>query len=156
MKRLGWIVLLVPLALSVFYSGYWYTYYGDELVHANTVYLLSRGYRPFTDFFTIYSPLFHYFLLPFFTFFGCTLETIQLSKFVMIFLFALRLLIGYLFVSKVFSKLTGFLFVLILLLDPFTVFSGMQIRPDNLLMLVFFTGFLLFPMRCPKNPCPFG
>ena len=136
------ILLIVPLAFSVFYSGYHYTYYGDELVHVNTVYLIAHGYRPFKDFFTIYSPLFHYLLLPFFTIYGFTLETIQASKFIMIGLFALQLLIGYAFMSKLFTKLTGLIFVLLMLLDPFTVFAGMQVRPDNLLMLVFFVGVL--------------
>ena len=136
------ILLIVPLAFSVFYSGYHYTYYGDELVHVNTVYLIAHGYRPFKDFFTIYSPLFHYLLLPFFTIYGFTPETIQASRFLMIGLFALQLLIGYAFMSKLFTKLTGLIFVLLMLLDPFTVFAGMQVRPDNLLMLVFFAGVL--------------
>jgi len=132
----------IVLAFSVAYSGSHYTYYGDELLHVNTVYLIAHGYRPFKDFFTIYSPLFHYFLLPFFILFGFTLETIQASKLLMIGLFALWLFIGYVFMSKLFTKLTGLIFLFLLLLDPFTVFAGMQVRPDNFLMPVFFAGLL--------------
>ncbi|KKT35111.1 MAG: hypothetical protein UW22_C0059G0009 [Candidatus Gottesmanbacteria bacterium GW2011_GWB1_44_11c] len=51
-------VIGVILTLSVFYSGYQYTYWGDEVMHVHMVYLLSSGYTIFKDFFSIHAPLF--------------------------------------------------------------------------------------------------
>ena len=60
-------VIGVILTLSVFYSGYQYTYWGDEVMHVHMVYLLSSGYTIFKDFFSIHAPIFHYLLLPLFS-----------------------------------------------------------------------------------------
>jgi 4-amino-4-deoxy-L-arabinose transferase-like glycosyltransferase len=128
------------LTYSVVFSGYWYSFYGDELVHVNMMYLIAHGSRPFIDFFTIYSPVFHYMMAPIFIGIGFTLRSIQYSHVVMIVLFAIRLYFGFLFVKKLFSKTTALFFVYIMLLDPIIIFSSMQIRPDNLLMIVFTIG----------------
>lgn len=61
----------------------------------------------------------------------------------MILLYIIRLWIGWLFASKLFSKPVAWLFVFLMLLDPFATFAAMQIRPDNLMMPVFSLGLLL-------------
>ncbi|HCM82105.1 MAG: hypothetical protein UV63_C0035G0016 [Microgenomates group bacterium GW2011_GWC1_43_11] len=136
-------VIGVILTLSVFYSGYQYTYWGDEVMHVHMVYLLSSGYTIFKDFFSIHAPIFHYLLLPLFSVTGFTLESFRTLRIFMIVLYSIRLGLGWLLVSKVFSKTAAWMFVVIMLLDPFATFSGMQIRPDNLMTLVF-TAALLF------------
>jgi len=133
-------IMAIVLVFSVVYCGFHYSFYGDELVHMNTAYLVSVGKRPFIDFFTIYSPLFHVLLVPIFRFTGYTFQAVSVARVIMIVVFFARLLVGWLFVSTVFSRRVATLFVLLLLLDPFTVFSGMQIRPDSLYLFVLFLG----------------
>lgn len=58
-------------------------------------------------------------------------------------LFLLRIFLVFLLISKIFNRRTAFYFIPLFLFDPFTVFSGMQIRSDNL-MLLFYTTSLLF------------
>lgn len=130
-------LLFLGLAVSVAYSGYRYTYYGDEVMHVHMMYLLSSEYRIFADFFSIHAPLFHYLLLPFFHISGYTLASFLVLRIVMIVLYMIRLYAGWVLVSKLFSKPVAWLFVVFMLLDPFATFSAMQIRPDNLMMLVF-------------------
>ena len=112
-------VIGVILTLSVFYSGYQYTYWGDEVMHVHMVYLLSSGYTIFKDFFSIHAPIFHYLLLPLFSVTGFTLESFRTLRIFMIVLYSIRLGLGWLLVSKVFSKTAAWMFVVIMLLDPF-------------------------------------
>jgi len=145
--RIFGFILCISVGLALFfsavYSGYRYMYDYDELSHVNMMYLLSSGYRPFLDFFSIYAPLFHYALLPVFTRIGATMNVFPVFRLVMIGMWIIRLGVGWYFVSRLFSKPVAWIFVAVMLLDPFAVFGGMQIRPDNLMILVFTLGFAL-------------
>ena len=131
---------ILLLAFMVLKSGYFFEFYIDELYHANTAYLIAQGYSPFKDFFLPYSPLFHVSLIPLFTQFGFTLETIQWTRLVMIALFAVRVVTAAVLVRMLFGTLAAILFVPLLLLDPLTEYSSMQIRPDNLMLTVYVVG----------------
>jgi len=131
---------IILLAFTVIRSGYFFEFDIDELYHANSVYLLSSGYKPFTDFFLPYSPLFYSFLSPLFHASGFTLDTIQAARVVMIILFVLRIVGASLLIRMLFGKLAALLFLPLFLLDPFTAYVSMQIRPDNFLMTIYVIG----------------
>lgn len=137
-----YVVGLVILVRSVVISGFRFQFNADEVFNANTVYLMTKGFKPYVDFYTVYSPLFHWFLTPVFWLMGFNFEAISVARIVMIFLFFVRLILMFLLVSRVFGRRVGYLFVPLYLMSPFVVFSEMQIRPDNL-MMVFYTIFLL-------------
>lgn len=137
-----YVVGLVVLVWSVVLSGYRFQFNADEVFNANTIYLMTKGFKPYVDFYTVYSPLFHWFLSPVFWLYGFNFEAISVARIVMIFLFFIRLILMFLLVAKVFGRRVGYLFVPLYLMSPFVAFSEMQIRPDNFMML-FYTLFLL-------------
>lgn len=145
LKGIGLFVFIagsIALLYSVVKSGYYFQFNPDELFNANTIYLMLKGYKPYIDFYTVYSPLLHWLLTPLFLIYGITFEAVYASRILMIFLYLVRLLLLFLLVKKVFNYRAALIVVLFFMLDPFMVFSAMQIRPDNL-MLVFYTLFLL-------------
>src|SRR3989344_5689043 len=80
--------------------------------------------------------------MPVFIIFGATLKAITASRIMMILLYLLQIFLWVLLVKRVFEKKVALLFVPLFLMDPFVVFVGMQIRPENL-MMVFYALFLL-------------
>lgn len=145
MKKLILGAIFLFLLYSVVRSGYYYSFDNDELSHAHQIYLIAKEYKPFVDFFTIYSPVFHWAFLPLFSFSGFNFETIFYARIFMISLFLLRLGLIYYLVRQVFGNRIALILLGISLLDPFNIFTGMQFRPDNLMMTTFLYGlFLLF------------
>jgi hypothetical protein len=140
----GLFIAIIP---SVIKSGFYYSFFGDEMFHANYVYLLSNGYRAFKDFFLYCSPLFHWLISPIFWIFGFKLETIYKVRMFMIIIFGFRLLFSFLFMRKLLNNIYAIIFILFTVLDPFHVFTAMQIRPDNLMFCLYFVGlyFLIKP-----------
>ncbi len=142
LKALVYVIVFGVLLYTVVLSGYHYRYDADELFNANTIYLMIKGMRPYADFYTVYSPLLHWFLIPVFWLYGFTFAAVNASRMVMILLFLIRLVLSFFLVKKVFGRRVAYFFIPLFLLDPFTVFAAMQIRPENL-MMVFYTGSLL-------------
>jgi len=141
------IIVVIILAYSVFRSGYHYTFDYDELHHAQLVWLYAHGYKPFLDIYNaVYTPPFEWVIGPVYRLFGFTIQAIQYTRWVMIALFVVRIAAGYLLVRRIFGKLAAALFIPVYLLDPFTVFSGMQIRPDNLMTTIFIAGILFLAL----------
>lgn len=136
-------ILFLILIYSVVLSGYHYQLDNDEVFHVNVLYQLYHGARPYTSFFTIYTPIFHWLLLPFFFVFGPTFTTFHVLRALMIVIFALRVILTAVLVRRIFEPLTAYIFVVLMLLDPFAVFSAMQIRPDNVMLCMVVAGFLL-------------
>lgn len=136
-------ILFLILIYSVVLSGYNYQLDNDEVFHVNVLYQIASGARPYTSFFTIYTPIFHWLLLPVFFLFGPTLTTFHVLRALMIVIFALRVVLTAFLVRRIWQPLTAYLFVILILLDPFTVFSAMQIRPDNVMLCMIVAGFLL-------------
>jgi len=141
MMALG--TLTVLLLISAVWSGYNYVFDNDELAHIHTIYLIVKGYQPYTSFFSIYTPVLHWLLVPLFRINGFFLSTIADARFVMILLFLLRIGAASLLIKELFGKRIAFLFIPIFLMDPFTVFTAMQIRPDNLMMTFYTLGLLV-------------
>lgn len=139
------VILGIPLLLSVIASGYRYQFDSDELHHAHLTYLYLTGYQPYRDIYnSVYTPIFELILLPLFRFYGFTFAAIYASRALMIALFVLRIAISFLLAATVFGRGVALLFVLLFLLDPFVIFSSMQIRPDNLMVLLWTFGLLIF------------
>ena len=131
------------LLLSVLKSGLLYQYDNDELSHTQYAYLLRNGLSPYTSFIMTFTPLFHWFILPIFNILGFNFSAIFVARIIMIVLFLARITLSHLIVRLIFGKLIAYIFVPLQLLDPFTVFSAMQIRQDNLMITVFLLGLLL-------------
>lgn len=144
-----YFICLFVLIYSVIKSGLFYQFDGDELHHAQIIYLILKGFKPHNSFFMIYTPFLHWILMPLFSIFGFSFSTISLARVVMILLFILRAALSYLLIRRVFGKLTAYLFIPLFLLDPFVVFSSMQIRPENLMMVVFTFLLLIFSYTAP-------
>ncbi len=134
------VLLIIALAASVVFSGYHYVFDTDELLNAHMVYLIDQGYQPFVSFFSVYSPVYHWFLLPLFHWLGYSIETVGYARILMIVVMASRTVGTYAIVKLVFGKRVALIATVFLLLDPFTVFSGMQLRPDNLMLLFLIAG----------------
>jgi hypothetical protein len=136
-------VVVVLLLASVIHSGYSYLFDPDELFHINVVFLLQHNLIPYRDFFLAYTPIFHWFLTPISIFTGFTFHFLEAARAVMIMFFIIRLILIFLIARKLFGSLVAYLCIPLSLFDPFTVFSGMQVRPDNLMMTLFMAGILL-------------
>lgn len=136
-------ILFLTLMYSVILSGFNYQLDNDEVFHVNVLYQMAHGARPYTSFFTIYTPVFHWLLLPVFLLFGSTFTTFHVLRALMICFFMVRVMLTAILVRRIFEPFIAYLFVVLLLFDPFTVFSAMQIRPDNVMLLMVVAGFLL-------------
>ncbi len=146
-------VIGIWLLWSVLKSGYGYQFDIDELHHANLVYLYVHGYKPYKDIYnSFYTPVFELVLMPAFLLFGFSFTTIAFTRYIMVLLFVVRLVAGYFFVRQVFTKRTAWFFLPLFILDPFLVYSGMQIRPDNLMMTMYTLAlmFLSFGMKSKR------
>lgn len=139
-----YLTLLIILAYSVVYSGFFYQFDNDELINAQKVYLMLTGHKPFTSFFSVYSPILHWLLMPVFSFFGFSFQALLVSRLFMIVLFSIRLFLIFFFVFKIFGKKIAYLFTFLFLADPISVFTVMQIRTDNLAMIFYNAGLIIF------------
>lgn len=130
------LVLFLILFLSVIKSGFFYQFDSDEIHNANIVYLISHGYKIYQSFYVVYSPFLFWLLLPLFKFVGFSLLTISYARIVMIGLFILRIALIMLLAKRIFNYRISIIFAILFLLDPFTVFTSMQIRPENLMVVL--------------------
>lgn len=138
------VLAMILLVISIIKSAYYYQYDMDELYHVQRVYLIASGFKPHTSFFFVFSSIFHRILVPLFLFFGFSFATLAKARIFMILLFAVRVFLSALLINKVFNRRTALLFIPLFLFDPFTIFSSMQIRPDNLMMTVYTLGIFIF------------
>lgn len=142
--KLVYFILLLLLIYSVIRSGLYYQYDIDELSQVQHTYLLATGWQPYLSFFLSLTPFFHLFLMPVFKLFGFNWTAILLARVLMVILFTARIAVIFLLTRKFFSKFAAWLFIPLYLFDPFTVFSSMQIRIDNLMLAVFLPGLYFF------------
>src|SRR4030067_2013427 len=86
LKRIYYLIYTAALILlfkSVLAAGLNYQYDIDELFHVQHIFLYSRSLLPFKDVFSIYSPLFHYLLMPVMRIAGFTFSGIYLLRIIM-------------------------------------------------------------------------
>jgi len=137
------VVAFLFLIISVFRSGYFYMFDQDEFLHSQIAYLIFKGYKPFINVYTSWIPIFHWLLVPVLAINDFSFNSLLAARIFMIALFAIRILLGFLLVNKLFGRKVSILFVFLFLFDPFTVFTAMQIRPDNLMITLFTLGLLI-------------
>jgi hypothetical protein len=161
-RQLPRFFLLLTLLLLILYSLYRLISHGlmqnydvDELQNAHTIYLLAHGYIPFKDFFSIYSPIYHYALIPILSIFGYTFDGIYALRIVMTGLFLIRTVafgyVGYM----LFGSVWGLLAVLFFTFDVFFLQTAVQIRPDTLMMTLFSLSLVFFIKLLKKNQAKF-
>ena len=135
----------IPLIISVVRMGYSIVFDFDELNHAQIVWLIAHGQQPYRDIYnSFYPPIFEWTLLPVFLIFGFSFGAIYMARYFMILLFAVRVLAMFIVVKNIFSRRVAVFSVVMFLLDPFVVFSSMQIRPDNLMITAFTLALIPF------------
>ena len=135
---------MIFVIISIIKSAYLYQYDNDEFYHVQRVYLIASGFKPYTSFFFIFSNIFHTLLVPLFIFFGFSFATLAKARIFMIVLFAIRVILIALIINKIFNRRVALIFIPLFLFDPFTIFSSMQIRPDNLMMTIYSLGMFIF------------
>lgn len=133
-------ILVAVLAYSVVVSGLRYQYDADELTQLQQGYLMATGAKPYQDFYFVYTPIFPALLGFVLSHLGFTFATIELLRLCMVVLFGIRILLTIGIAAQLFGSLAAWIFPLLLLLDPFTTFSGMQIRYDNFMLTVYTLG----------------
>lgn len=136
-------VVVAILLVSVIHSGYSYVFDPDELFNVNIVFLLRHGLIIYRDIFITYTPFFSWFLTPISYLIGFTFHFLEAARVTMIVLFVIRLMLIFFIARKLFGPLVAYFSIPLCLFDPFTVFTGMQIRPDNLMMTLYIAGILL-------------
>ena len=135
---------MIFLVVSIIKSVYYYQYDSDEFYHVQRAYLIATGFKPYTSFFFYFSSIFHRVLVLPLLFFGFSFATLGKLRLFMVLLFTVRVILSFLLINKVFNRRIAILFIPLLLIDPFTIFSSMQIRPDNLMMIFYTLGLLIF------------
>lgn len=140
------------LLYTVFQSGYGYQFDVDELHHANLAYLYMNGAIPYKDVYdSFYTPIFTWYIMPVFVLFGFSFATITFARFTIIILLIIRMIAAWFLIKNVFSKRAAWMFIPLFILDPFLVYSGMQIRPDNLMMTLFTIALAYFSYGLTKK-----
>lgn len=135
--------LMLLIFSSVFRSGVHFLFNGDEYTHLQTVYLIAKGEKIYDTFFAGYPAVFYWLLLPFLKLVGFGTQTLIFARFIMVILFALRIVITFFLTYRLFGKTAAWFFIPLFLADPFNIYTGMQVRPDNLMLLFFAAGYLL-------------
>ena len=138
------VLAMILLVVSIIKSAYYYQYDYDELYHVQRTYLIASGLKPYTSFYFIYTSIFQKILMPFFSIFGFSFATLGKVRIFMVLIFAVRVVLTALLINKIFNRRAALLFLPLFLFDPITIFSSMQIRPDNLMMIVYILGLLVF------------
>lgn len=142
--KIIYAILLILLVYSLIRSGLFYQYDIDELSQAQHTYLLASGLKPYSGFFLPFTPFFYWFIMPVFKLSGFTFSAMLMARFLMLLLFMARTALIFFLTRKIFGKQTAWLFLPLYLFDPFTVFTSMQIRIDNLMLVIFLIGLYLF------------
>lgn len=149
MQKILFTLIFLPLLYSVFLSGFNYRLDVDELYHSQVSYLFSKGYLPYKDIFSIFTPVFSLIIMPIFKIIGPSLDAVILSRLFMISLFSLRIILSFYLVRIIFGKSTSLIFLPLFLIEPLTTFSSMQIRPDNLALTLLPLGLILLIKKRP-------
>ena len=92
------------LIVSVFRSGYSYLFDQDEYLHSQISFLIFSGYKPFFNLFTTWIPIFHWMMIPVLAINNFSFDSLLLGRTFMIFLFSIRIILGFILVNKLFGK----------------------------------------------------
>lgn len=133
--------VLVALIFSSIKAGYYYMFDVDEFHHSQIVYLLASGQKAFSDFLMLpNSPILHWILVPFYRLTGFTFDALYAGRTVMIIFFLSRIFLVFTAMYQLSNFRGAVITISLLLLDTVTLFSAMQIRPDNVMIVLFLIG----------------
>lgn len=133
-------------------SGYFYEFDVDETFHSQATYLMASGNRVYETFYYIgYAPLLSWILIPFYKSVHFGFEALYTGRYVMIIIFLARLALIGNAMRMLFGKKAMLIAPALMLLDTVTVFTGFQIRPDNLMLFFYLLG-LNFLIAGYKKP----
>jgi hypothetical protein len=114
----------------------------DEFTHIHWAVQMMRGERPYIDFFTFFTPGFYWFLTPMLNIFGSSTTLFLASRVVGFFIFV-GLLVS---LGIIFGKTRGYRWALLPLVllsfVPMPYDKFLEVRPDNLAMLLAAGGLL--------------
>jgi 4-amino-4-deoxy-L-arabinose transferase-like glycosyltransferase len=144
-------LLFIPIGLLVLFLlgrlqiGFERFFDPDEMANANWAYLIFRGAIPYRDFFYFYTPVFHWlfsivFILP---------EGPYLILVMRLLIWCMYVTLTYVLYKIVYKisqkRILALCSCLIFVIFPMTFDKTIDIRPDTLMTLLFFTGvYLLF------------
>ena len=140
--RLAYVTGIILLFVTLFYRALVFQFDADELQNAQKIYLISTGYIPYRDFFSVYPALLHLFFVPVFRIIGFTFAAITAARTVMFLLYLGTVWLLYRFVSRVFTPLVAAIWIFLYGIEPFTQFASWQLRVDNPMMTLFAGGLL--------------
>lgn len=120
----------------------------DEVEHMHTTWLISQGKEIYVDFFQHHHPFLSYMLVPVVNAFGPTVETIMVSRFIMIAFALVILLLTWLIAERVFGRreIAAASVILTATIGSFYM-KAVEIRPDvpqllaGLLSVYFLLGY---------------
>ncbi len=153
----GWIAVFIAvlwmLLPSQYRIGLRYTFDVDELFQINAVYQMRLGAFPYRDFLFPYTPIMQWMLLPF-TQTTSMMETLEIARVMALFLYAVRSILTGIISITLLGVPFGLLAIIGLLIDPFTVFSGLQFRPDTIAALLEVCAMITFLWYRQKKTVP--
>lgn len=138
-------ILLFSIVILFFYLLYFNLrrpFGWDELEHIHSAFLISQGKIPYRDFFQHHHPLLWYIYSPIFLLFGESISTLIAIKILSFVIGVINIFLLY-FVCKVFIKdfVWRVLSIVIFTSSIAFLLNGMEMRPDNLMMLFVLLSF---------------
>ncbi len=144
--------LIILFLLGRLHLGFIRFFDQDEMSNANWIYLVSRGYIPYRDFFYYYTPLFHWLLAPVFFLPEGPYLAIMLRIIIWVVYAGLIYLLYKLVYQLSQKKLISLLTCLIFISFPLTFDKTIDVRPDTLMTLLFFTAIYVLYTAKRLNP----
>lgn len=151
-SRLGWVSIVI-LLITLVYLLFWRWQVSqlrffdvDEFTHFHWAANIARGERPYVDFFTFFTPGFHWFLTPLFWMFPLSPDVFMAGRILMYMVFVTNLmLLGVLF-GMLRSWKWVLLPVVLVAYLPMPYDKFLEVRPDNLSLVFALLG-VIFQIR---------
>ena len=124
-------VIFAGVLVSIFFYSHNREFDPDEIEHLHTAWKIVQGQAIFTDFFQHHHPFFDYMITPIIRTFGAAVESIFVSRYLMLFLTACILITTYLLSLRIFKTSEVAIISLILTSTDITFYmKTIEIRPD--------------------------
>lgn len=123
--------IFAGILVSIFFYSYNREFDPDEIEHLHTAWKIVQGQEIFVDFFQHHHPFFNYLITPVIRTFGDTVESIFVSRYLMLLLTACILVTTYLLSLRIFKNTEVGIISLILASTDITFYmKSIEIRPD--------------------------
>ncbi|MEK7544027.1 MAG: glycosyltransferase family 39 protein [Patescibacteria group bacterium] len=125
----------------------------DEFAYLHWTWLITHGYIPYRDFFFYILPGFPWFLSPFLALTGDSVNFLIASRILMCIMYGLCAWMVYQMTKKITDTIPALLATLIFLTFPVTIDKTIDVRPDMVMLLLYFGNVLL--LFQPQKVRPF-